>query len=189
MNDKALAMAFKAHKNQKRKGTDIPYIVHPIEVAVILSSNGENKDLINAALLHDTLEDTALTYEDILDNFGKMTADLVLSASEPYKSGRTALTKEEEVNSWQERKKHTIEYLKTADRDTKLLVCADKLSNIRSIVNDFNMIGNKVWDRFNAPKEKQLWYYQGIAESLKDLQGIKMYEELTEKINYIIKNA
>lgn len=189
MNDKALVMAFKAHKNQKRKGTDIPYIVHPIEVAVILITNGAGLDLVNAALLHDTLEDTTVTYEDILNNFGKKTADLVLSASEPYKSGKTKLSKEEEVRSWQERKEHTIEYLKNADRDAMLLACADKLSNIRSIVSDFDIIGDKVWDRFNAPKEKQLWYYQSIAESLKDLQGIKIYEELAEKIKYIVKNA
>ncbi|MFA6939945.1 MAG: HD domain-containing protein [Clostridiaceae bacterium] len=189
MNDKALIMAFKAHKNQKRKGTDIPYIVHPIEVAVILISNGAGHNLINAALLHDTLEDTTVTYQDIMDNFGKVTADLVLSVTEPYKSGKTKLTEDEEVRSWKDRKSHTIEYVMTADRETKLLTCADKLSNIRSIVSDFNQIGDKVWDRFNAPKESQFWYYQGLSESLKDLQGIKMYDELAEKIKYLIKNA
>ncbi|MDV3425999.1 MAG: HD domain-containing protein [Bacillota bacterium] len=189
MNDRALVMAFKAHKNQKRKGTDIPYIIHPIETAVILISNGENQDLIDAALLHDTLEDTTVTYQDIMDSFGERTAELVLSVTEPYKSGRAKLSEDEEVKSWKARKTHTIEYLKTAGRDTKLLLCADKLSNIRSIVSDYNEIGDKVWDRFNAPRESQLWYYQALAESLKDLQGIKMYDELMEKIKYLIKNA
>lgn len=188
MNDKALIMAYQAHKNQKRKGTDIPYIVHPIEVAVILISNGENGDLINAALLHDTLEDTELTYQDILDNFGNKTADLVLSASEPYKTGKAKLSAEEAVSSWKMRKNHTLEHLKTADKDTKLLVCADKLSNIRSINEDFKKIGDKLWDRFNAPKESQLWYYEGIVESLEDLKGIKMYEELKDKVKYTIEN-
>jgi len=183
MNDKALVMACQAHKNQKRKGTDIPYIVHPIEVAVILISNGAEQDLVNAALLHDTLEDTEVTYDDILNNFGKRTADLVSSASEPYKVGKIKLSEDEEINSWQDRKKHTVEFLKTADRDALLLTCADKLSNIRSIVRDFDKIGNTVWRRFNAPKESQLWYYKALTDVLKDLQGIKMYDELAEKLN------
>lgn len=189
MNGKALAMACQAHKNQKRKGTDIPYIVHPIEVAVILISNGAKQDLVNAALLHDTLEDTEVTYQDILDNFGQKAAELVLSASEPYKVGKIKLSEDEEINSWQDRKKHTIEFLKTADRDALFLACADKLSNIRSIVSDFDKIGDSVWRRFNAPKESQLWYYEALADALKDLQGIRMYDELTEKVKYIIENA
>jgi len=112
MNNLALSTAWEAHKNQKRKGTDIPYIVHPLEVAIILMKNGASEDLVSAGLLHDTLEDTNVKLENLRIMFGNTIAELVKGASEPDKIGlTTTLTNEQEISSWKERKEHTIKYL------------------------------------------------------------------------------
>ena len=179
MDNKALTIAYNAHIKQNRKGTDIPYIVHPLEVAVILIENGADEDVINAGLLHDTLEDTDISLEYLVENFGGKVAELVKGASEPYKlNSETKLSSDERKVSWKLRKNHTIEYLKTAPLDIKLITCADKLSNIRSLVRDYEKVGDNLWQRFNAGYEEQKWYYNSLIESLKGLEDYDMYNEL-----------
>jgi (p)ppGpp synthase/HD superfamily hydrolase len=153
--DFALEVAAKAHYDQKRKGTDTPYITHPVAVAMILLRAGCPDDLIIAGLLHDTVEDANIPPDYIRDNFGEKVASIVAGCSEPGKS-----------LSWEERKNHTLEYLKTASMDVRIVTCADKLSNIRSIASDYRMEGEAIWDRFKRGREKQAWYYKGIVESL-----------------------
>ncbi len=179
VDNKALTVAYNAHIKQNRKGTDIPYIVHPLEVAVILIENGADEDVINAGLLHDTLEDTDISLEYLVENFGRKVAELVKGASEPYKLNlETKLSDDERKVSWKLRKNHTIEYLKTAPLDIKLITCADKLSNIRSLVRDYEKVGDNLWQRFNAGYEEQKWYYNSLIESLKGLEDYDMYNEL-----------
>src|SRR5213080_1888393 len=124
--EKALMMASQAHKNQYRKKTKIPYITHPVAVGMILMKAGYGEDLVAAGILHDTVEDTPLTLADIEESFGPKIVKIVEGCSEPDKS-----------LPWEERKKHTIEFLKTAPLETRAVVCADKLHNIRSIINDY----------------------------------------------------
>lgn len=170
----AIEYATLAHRNQMRKGTEIPYIVHPIEVAQILSAIGCRKEVIIAGLLHDTVEDTSTTIDEIKRAFGTNVARLVASCSE------------DKTKSWEERKKHTISYLANEkDYDVLALVCADKLSNLRSIKADHNKFGNKLWTRFNRGKEKQKWYFNELLDSLRELQGIAMYEELKNLHNIV----
>jgi (p)ppGpp synthase/HD superfamily hydrolase len=196
MNNLALSTAWEAHKDQKRKGTNIPYIVHPLEVAVILIENSDEEDLITAGLLHDTVEDTNITLDFIKDSFGDAVAELVNAASEPDKVDLAVrLTAEEEKASWEARKLHTIEFLPKAPLKVQLLTCADKLSNIRSMARDYKIIKNDLWKKFNAGCSEQKWYYEGLVESLKDLSDYKMYIEFktlveglfnsTEVINFI----
>lgn len=150
----AIDFAQHAHWGQFRKGTHIPYIIHPLEVMKILSQYTDDENIIIAGILHDTLEDTNITEHDILQHFGADVLSLVKSSTEPEKD-----------KSWEERKQHTIEFLKqNDDKRVLLLSCADKLNNINSIINDYNQIGEELWKRFKRGKEQQKWYYSSLAE-------------------------
>jgi (p)ppGpp synthase/HD superfamily hydrolase len=162
----AIIFAARKHKGQLRKGTDIPYIAHIMEVMQILIENGCGEEIIIAGILHDTLEDTETTPDEIRYNFGKEVLSIVNSETE------------DKSLDWFERKKITIDHLFTANIATKLVCCADKLSNIRSIYADLQEIGERVWERFNAPKEKIQWYYEGIISALSAIKDADMYNEL-----------
>ncbi len=178
--NKAIETAAKAHEGQYRKVTDIPYIVHPFEVALILQENGADTYCIAAGILHDTLEDTHLTPQDIKEIFGDKILELVLSTSEELEGRENRL--------WDERKLHTIEGLKNAEKQVKMIACADKLSNIRSMIAGYKDIGNKLWNRFNAPYEKQKWYYKSLIQSLESLEGLKMYTQFKEAVDFLFKD-
>lgn len=150
---RAIEFAAKAHSGQFRKGTKIPYIVHPLGVAKILIEHDCPEEVVVAGILHDTIEDTAITISDIRHSFGEQVASIVEGASEPDKS-----------NTWENRKRHTIEYLKTAPTEVLLVSLADKLDNVRAIREDYEKHGESLWPRFNRPKESQEWYYRSLAE-------------------------
>lgn len=156
--DDAIYFATERHAGQMRKGTSIPYILHPLEVLQILYSMRADTELLIAGILHDTVEDTDTTLDEIREQFGSDVADLVASNSE------------DKSKSWEERKQHTIDTLPSAPHRVKQLILADKLANLRSIAYDFHTIGDKLWERFNAPAEKQAWYYGGIDDALSSLQ-------------------
>ena len=168
---KAIEFAAQKHKSQFRKATVIPYIVHPMEVLQILYSMRADTNLLIAGVLHDTVEDTDTTLDEIKDMFGEDVAGLV------------ACDSEDKGKSWDERKQQTIDDLATANQRVKMLIMADKLSNLRSIAYDYEELGNSLWERFNAPKGKQAWYYDGIVDALFDMQYFpeceKAYWELT----------
>ena len=169
--NEAIEFAVKKHSGQFRKATAIPYILHPLEVLQILYSMRADINLLIAGVLHDTVEDTDTTLDEIKELFGDDVAMLVASNSE------------DKSKSWDERKSHTINELLVADERVKMLIMADKLANLRSIAYDYAAHGDDLWTRFNAPKEKQAWYYDGIMDALYDLQYNpqceKAYWELT----------
>lgn len=173
---KAIEFAAIRHKDQKRKGTELPYIVHPMEVMQILTENGCDKTVIAAGILHDTIEDTETTYDDILENFGKEIADIVASESE------------DKSKSWKERKQTTIDSLPNESFETQLVCCADKLSNLRSMLWDYQKTGENLWERFRADKENIQWYYNGIIESLSALEDYDMYQELKNTFYKLFRN-
>lgn len=152
----AIIFATLKHRNQKRKGTDIPYIVHPMEVMQILTDMGCSENVIIAGILHDTLEDTDTKPEEIEKEFGKEVLAIVQTESE------------DKSKTWKERKQHTIDCLKNDSPETKLVCFADKFSNIRSMYADLQEKGAELWERFNAPKSDIEWYYRSIADALKD---------------------
>lgn len=177
----AVNIANKAHSGQTRKGSEIAYIIHPMEAAAIASSiliqlDMYDENIVAAAVLHDTLEDTELTVADLKEYCSQKTVDLVLVQSE------------DKSKSWKERKQHTIETLKNSTRDIDVLIVhlADKLSNMRSISRDVNIIGDELWNRFNQKmKSEQGWYYKSILENLVGLEDVEEYKEyklLTEKV-------
>jgi (p)ppGpp synthase/HD superfamily hydrolase len=150
----AIELAARAHHNQVRKGTEVPYIVHPLAVAGLLIRAGCPEHMVIAALLHDVVEDTAVTLAEIRSQFGRDVAEFVVALSEPDKKA-----------SWEERKAHTIEYLeKQANEDVLLIALADKLDNVRAIREGLESDSERFWERFNRPREKQKWYYKRLDE-------------------------
>lgn len=148
----AIQFAAAAHAGQYRKGTRIPYLIHPLRVAAILLESGCAEDLAVAAVLHDTVEDCFVTLEQIRRLFGPRIAELVAGASEPDKS-----------QPWEVRKQHTIDFLRTAGEDQLLVCLADKLDNIRSIREDLALNGELAWLRFRRGRDQQRWYYESLA--------------------------
>ncbi len=155
MIDFAIEFAAKAHRNQVRKGADIPYIVHPYAVGLLLLGAGCSEEVVVAGILHDTVEDTPITLEEIRKNFGEKVASIVEGCSEPDKS-----------LPWEARKRHTIEFLRTAPLEVRMVACADKLHNLRTIAAEYQKIGDAVWKRFNRGRKEQEWYYRALVESL-----------------------
>jgi (p)ppGpp synthase/HD superfamily hydrolase len=150
----AIEVAARAHHRQVRKGTEIPYIVHPLAVAGLLIRAQCPEHMVIAALLHDVLEDTPITVEEIQSRFGRKVSELVTAVSEPDKKA-----------PWEKRKAHTIQYLGDQAGDEVILVAlADKLDNIRAIREGLETDGEMFWARFNRPREKQKWYYQRLDE-------------------------
>jgi (p)ppGpp synthase/HD superfamily hydrolase len=171
---KAIIFAAQKHAGQVRKGTDVPYITHPVEVMQILTAAGCPDRVIIAGLLHDTLEDTAATAQEIRDLFGPDILDIVQSESE------------DKSRTWKERKQAAIDRLSGDTIEAKLVCCADKLANLRSMYADKQEIGENLWGRFNAAKNDIRWYYQSIVEKLKNpLSGYSMYKELTELVESV----
>jgi len=157
--DQAIAFAAKAHKNQERKATGMPYISHPFSVAMLLSQEGCSDEVVIAGLLHDTLEDTEVTYEQLQGEFGSRVAKYVLDCSESDKS-----------KVWKERKRQMIQSIKDVSEEVCLIICADKLHNVRSMNSEYEIYGEALWNRFNGSKTDEKWYYEEI------------YSELSKKI-------
>lgn len=148
----ALRFADEAHSGQFRKGSRVPYLIHPLNVARILLDHGCSDDLAVAALLHDTVEDTEVTVEEIRTIFGDTIARLVEFATEPGP-----------LWTWEKRKEHTLEILASGETPALLLSIADKLDNMLSIRHDLERCGEKTWDRFKRPRSKQRWYYESLS--------------------------
>ncbi len=154
--DRAIRFATAAHRNQIRKGSGIPYISHPVAVAMILQKYGYPLDWVIAGLLHDTIEDTHVTLDEIRREFGNAVADIVEGCTEPEHRSRP----------WEQRKEHTIQYVQNAPLAVKIVTCADKLHNLLSILQDREVQGEQVWRRFHRAREQQEWYYRELMKSL-----------------------
>ncbi len=166
MVQRAAEFAAKAHEGALRKGSSMPYIVHPKEVAAIVAVMGGEPEEIAAAYLHDVIEDAGITYAQLQCEFGQKVADLVLAESE------------DKSKTWIERKQATINRLRTASREEKLITFADKLSNLRSTAEDYLAMGDVIWQKFRQ-KEKAMhaWYYRSVFESFADFKEYPFYEE------------
>ena len=161
---KAFIFAFNAHSGKHRKDSTIPYIVHPMDVASVLMKNGASEDVVIAGLLHDVVEDAGVGLDELRELFGEEVARFVDGASEPEKYWGE-MTRDERRATWKERKSHTINRIEATDLDLKLLSCADKLSNIRDMINDYNENGDKLWNKLNASEKENAWYYRSMLAS------------------------
>lgn len=179
--DKAIVFAVKAHANTERRGKGFPYIVHPMEAMEIVSTITPDQEILAAAALHDTVEDTDVTAEDIKKEFGERVASLVAAESDVVFEGVS------EKDSWRARKQAAIDRLASSSHDAKIVALGDKLSNIRAISRDYAEIGDKLWDRFHAPggKADHEWHYRGLLKSLDELSGTFAYSEFEKLVNLV----
>jgi guanosine-3',5'-bis(diphosphate) 3'-pyrophosphohydrolase len=162
MKEKAKEFATRAHAGQKRKNSNMDYITHPIRVAERLEKEGFSDELVCAGYLHDVVEDTIYEIEDIEKLFGKRIASIVAAHTE------------DKSKSWKERKQHTIDTIKDADKEVKYLIIADKLDNLLGLEKDLEEQGPAVWDKFNAGVVEQKWYNKSIAHNMRT--GLSNYE-------------
>ena len=178
MVQKAIDFATKVHEGQYRKGTDRPYIVHPMEVGEIVSTMTQDEEIISAAILHDTIEDCEGVDANVLkEMFSARVAGIVSQESE------------DKSKTWMERKSATIEHIRTAPKEVQMVGLADKLSNMRDIDRDYPVYGEELWNRFRM-KDKGIigWYYIGIRDALKEsFEGVEAYEEYTRLVNKIFE--
>jgi (p)ppGpp synthase/HD superfamily hydrolase len=166
--DEALSFAARAHVRQMRKGTDVPYFTHLVHVAWILRGYGFEEDVVIGGLLHDLLEDTAVTAGEIAARFGPRVALIVEGATEP----------DHEFGYWEDRKEDMIEFLRTAHEDVRAVVCADKLHNLSTTRDAIAEAGERVWRRFGRGKLDQAWYYRSAAQALGQSWSHPMLDEL-----------
>jgi (p)ppGpp synthase/HD superfamily hydrolase len=171
--DSAIVFASKAHDGQRRKVSEVPYIVHPVcALKNLILNQVYDEDVLVATVLHDVMEDTVFSYSDIEDAFGESIADLCMTVTE------------DKSKSWEERKRHTINELKYADIKTKYILLADKHDNLRSMVSEYELHKNSLWLNFKRGEEYQKWYYYHVIKVLNDDERIRNMNMFRECIEY-----
>ncbi|HET8554476.1 MAG TPA: HD domain-containing protein [Rhodanobacteraceae bacterium] len=167
----ALALAHDAHCAQKRKGTDIPYIAHPMAVASLVLEYGGTETQAMAALLHDAIEDGGADYDNrIGEAFGMDVLEIVRDCTDGTAEAKAvATTPEDKRAAWKARKLAYLKHLeaKPAATPSLLVSACDKLHNARAIVSDLHDVGVVVFERFKAGREGTLWYYGELARIFK----------------------
>lgn len=160
--NRAIKFAIKTHEiyqKQKRKGKDVSYIIHPLTAAILLAKIGANDDIIAAGILHDTIEDSTeqkkVDKEMLAQRFGNLVAEVV-----------SDVTEKDKALAWEKRKEVAISKIKTFPRDSLLVKSADFISNVAELLQDYEKEGDKVFEHFNAPKEKKLASYLVTANAL-----------------------
>lgn len=175
--DRAITFAVKAHQGMERKGKGFPYIVHPMEAVCIVATMTNDQELLAAAALHDVIEDTDTTAEDLKKEFGERVAMLVEAESDDKTGGSKAET-------WHQRKQDTLDRLRNADLDIKIVALGDKLSNMRAIAHDYAVLGDELWNRFTVKDPAEhAWRYHALAEALSDLSDTDAYKEFHTLVN------
>ena len=176
----AIIFAVKAHDGMRRKKGS-PYILHPMEAAVIVGTMTDDQNLIAAAALHDVVEDAGITLDEVEEKFGKRVRELVESETEDKREHLSP------AESWRIRKEESLEILKNTDDIGILMVwIGDKLANMRSFYQEWKTEGDAMWQKFNQKDvSAQAWYYTSIAkytERLAETSAWKEYKTLTEKV-------
>ena len=177
----AIVFAVKAHDGMRRKKSEAPYILHPMEAAVIVGTMSDDQNLIAAAALHDVVEDAGVTIEEIEEKFGARVKELVASETEDKRADLPP------TDTWRIRKEESLEVLKnTNDIGVLMVWLGDKLANMRSIYRDWKVEGDAMWQRFNQKNvSEQAWYYRSIVkltDRLSDTSAWLEYKTLTELV-------
>ena len=173
--EEALVFAAKTHQSQIRKGSQTPYIAHLLAVTALVLENGGDEDQAIAALLHDAAEDQGgreILYE-IEVRFGHRVSNLVMACSDTIESPKPP---------WQKRKEKYISHLLSTSSDALLISLADKVHNAQSILEDYQIVGDSLWDRFNGKKEGTLWYYRTLADTFQKIYHCPLSDKLAQII-------
>ena len=178
--DRAIVFAVRAHAGTERRGKGFPYIVHPMEAMEIVATMTSDQELLAAAALHDVVEDTPVTFEQIRSEFGDRIASLVAAESDTFEPGVS------EEDSWHSRKRAAIDRLARASHEAKMVALGDKLSNMRAIARDYEVKGDALWNLCHAkdPADHE-WHYRGLASSLRELDGTAAYREFVALIDKV----
>ena len=178
--DRAVNFAVKAHSGTERRGKGFPYIIHLMEAVEIVATITPDQELLSAAMLHDTVEDTPVTVADLRKEFGDRIASIVEAESDVHNEG------ESEHESWHRRKQEAIDRLTAAPLEAKIVALGDKLSNMRAIARDYAQIGDGLWKMFHVTeKSEHEWHYRGLAHALKDLEVTPAYREFVYLIEEV----
>lgn len=179
--EEAIVFAAQAHEGQMRKLAKTPYILHPLEVAAIISTITPDLDIMAAGVLHDTIEDCGVDPKVIREKFGPRVSALVQSETEDRLSDRPP------AETWMDRKEESLLMLgHTKDMGVKTLWLGDKLSNMRSFYRAYLEKGHEIWNSLNQKDPKmQGWYYYTIAEYLSDLSGTAAYAEYIDIVGRV----
>ena len=172
--DRAIVFATKAHSGTLRKKDGIPYILHPMEVASIAGGITTDVEVLTAALLHDTVEDTDVTLDTIKSQFGDRVAALVASETEDKRRDRSP------AETWMQRKMESLAALRNAvDPGVHVLWLSDKLANMRSFARQYEKEGDRMWKDYNqTDPAQQAWYYRTIEALTSDLKDTNAWKEL-----------
>jgi hypothetical protein len=188
--DRALVLAALVHERVPRKGTIVPYVIHPVHVATLLLRHGYGEPLVTAALLHDVLED--VDYADgrlqlaVRSAFPRAGLPDGIVGPEAYRRAFDALVTSEfdaavvelvrlmtepkndggPARPWRERKRHVVDHLGGAPEALVILKAADALHNVRSILEDIDYHGADVLNRFKAEPDDVLWYYRSVSDGV-----------------------
>lgn len=175
--DKAVMFATEAHRGTERRGKGYPYIIHPMEAAAIVATMTNDQEMLAAAVLHDTVEDTDVTLEQIRELFGDRVAELVQHETAPLDDSLT----------WREKKTAQLKQLAEAPRDSKIVALGDKFSNMSGIALDYRQMGDEVWKRFHAPNGKSdvEWYYRSLADAMSELSETLVYQEYVKLLKEV----
>jgi len=174
--DRAILFAVRCHSGVERRGKGFPYIVHPMEAMAIAATMSSDQEVLAAAALHDVVEDTGVTLDELRAQFGERVAALVDTESDRLGEGL----------DWMARKEDSLQRLKQASRDEKIVALGDKLSNMRAIARDYTSKGEVFWDLFRI-KDKSVhsWRYHALLDAFSDLSDTYAYQEFEFLVNRI----
>jgi (p)ppGpp synthase/HD superfamily hydrolase len=174
--DRALDFATKVHRHQVKKGTTIPYIAHLLGVCALVLQDGGDEYQAIAALLHDAPEDQGgqETLDEIRAEFGDRVVDIVQGCSDTLETPKPP---------WTARKQRYLDHLETSPEDVLCVSLADKLYNVQSLLRDYLLIGDSLWERFNAGADGQLWYHNALADVFRRRYPGMMANELSKAVS------
>ncbi len=177
----AAEFAARAHDGMLRRGTDIPYIVHPMEVAAIVAALTDDEEILAAALLHDVIEDCGVTEEELSRRFGARVAQLVRHETQEHAG--------DPRGTWERRKREAVAQLVHGDWAARVIALGDKLSNMRAIRRDYDRDGDTLFFRFHQhDKRKIAWYYRSCLRVLEPEFGqSQAWRELAEHVEYVFE--
>ena len=178
--DKAIVFAVQAHAGSERRGKGFPYIVHPMEAMAIVATMSSDQELLAAAALHDVVEDTDVTLDEIRERFGERVARLVDTESDRLDEGW----------DWFARKEFSLKRLREATREEKMVALGDKLSNMRAIARDYTTAGESFWDMFRIKdKSVHAWRYHALLDALSSLSDTYAFQEFEFLVNRVFPLA
>jgi (p)ppGpp synthase/HD superfamily hydrolase len=177
--EEALVYATRLHAGQLRKGSEVLYISHLLSVTALVLENGGNEDEAIAALLHDAIEDQGgdVTRKEIRRCFGATVEEIVSGCSDTDIFPKPP---------WRVRKEAYLKHLPEASKSILLVSAADKLHNLRSILNDYRQIGDALWPRFKSGKDGMLWYYPALLAVYQVRIPSPMIEEMARVMQELI---